>query len=221
LPLLGMQYFDEAERTVCDDSCVRVDHSSYAARPAAIGAKVLVRIYAQRIEIRDLASGALLRTHAKAQRPGTVVLPMEERVFNPSRETRLILRQAGEIGEHASQPAVLVALCHRRKVGWASASSGASSIWPGATRRTAWMSPAPRRWSKGCTATSVLALTECIFAQAMVAIQDVPAGTSTLTQQHELIRDADEYADLFAHAAAVTAATTVATTNITTQGIQP
>jgi hypothetical protein len=53
LPLVGMQYFEEAERTVCDDSCVRVQHSSYAARPAAIGAKVLVRIYAQRIEIRE------------------------------------------------------------------------------------------------------------------------------------------------------------------------
>jgi hypothetical protein len=66
LPLLGMQYFSEAERTVCDDSCVRVDHSSYAARPAAIGSKVLVRIYAQRIEIRDIHTRALLRTHAKA-----------------------------------------------------------------------------------------------------------------------------------------------------------
>jgi len=54
LPLLGMQYFDEVQRSVCDDSCVRVQHSSYAARPAPIGSKVLVRIFAQRIEIRDL-----------------------------------------------------------------------------------------------------------------------------------------------------------------------
>ncbi len=67
---------------------MRVDHSSYAARPASIGSKVLVRIYAQRIEIRDINTAALLRTHAKAERPGTVVLPMDERVFNPSRETR-------------------------------------------------------------------------------------------------------------------------------------
>jgi hypothetical protein len=102
LPLLGMQYFSQETRTVCDDSCVRVDHSSYAARPAAIGSKVLVRIFERCIEIRDL-HGALLRTHAKAERPGSVVLPMDERVFNPSRETRLILRQAGDIGEHASR----------------------------------------------------------------------------------------------------------------------
>jgi len=88
-------------RSVCDDSCVRMDHSSYAARPASIGSKVLVRIYAQRIEIRDLHTRALLRTHTKAERPGTVVLPMQERVFNPSRETRLILRQISQIGEHA------------------------------------------------------------------------------------------------------------------------
>ena len=98
-----MQYFEEAVRTVCDDSCVRVDHSGYAARPAAIGAKVLVRIYKQRIEIRNIHSGVLLRTHARAERPGSVVLPQDERVFNPSRETRQILRQAEQIGEHTAR----------------------------------------------------------------------------------------------------------------------
>ncbi len=34
LPVTRMQYFTEVQRTVCDDSCVRIDHSSYAARPA-------------------------------------------------------------------------------------------------------------------------------------------------------------------------------------------
>jgi hypothetical protein len=94
LPILGMQYFTEAQRTVCDDGCVRVDHSSYAARPAAIGARVLVRVFGRRIEIRELQTQELLRTHARAERPGTVVLPNDERVFNPSRETRRILGQA-------------------------------------------------------------------------------------------------------------------------------
>ncbi len=103
LPILGMQYFTESQRTVCDDSCVRVDHSSYAARPAPIGSKVLVRIFARRIEIRDLATQALLRSHAKAERPGTVVLPADERVFNPSRETRRILAQARAIGPDTSR----------------------------------------------------------------------------------------------------------------------
>ena len=61
LPIVGMQYFTESQRTVYDDTCVRVDHSSYAARPAPIGSLVLVRIFEHRIEIRDLQSKALLR----------------------------------------------------------------------------------------------------------------------------------------------------------------
>ena len=232
LPLLGMQYFNEAVRSVCDDSCVRVDHSSYAARPANIGSKVLVRIYAQRIEIRDLQTGALLRTHAKAERPGTVVLPMEERVFNPSRETRLILRQAGEIGEHAKRLCELLFAIEGRV--------GQRKLWG--------IVSLARRYPAHCVDTAcaqaleqgiysykrVLALTEAIFAQALNAIETqssgAPAGGGrTLTQQHELIRDADEYADLFAHAAAVTATSTLesATANTTTNntnnapGIQP
>ena len=98
LPLTGMQFFTEEQRTVYDDSCVRIDHSSYAARPAPIGSIVLVRLYAHKIEIRDRRSHALLRVHARAERPGTVVLPMAERIFNPSRETRFILNQARAIG---------------------------------------------------------------------------------------------------------------------------
>lgn len=59
LPLFPMQYFSEVERTVCDDGCVRVDHSSYAARPAIIGTKVLVRIFDHHLEIRDLRADPL------------------------------------------------------------------------------------------------------------------------------------------------------------------
>ncbi len=94
LPLLGMHYFTEGQYTVNDDSCVRVSHNSYAARPAPIGSRVLVRLFARRLEIRDLRTQVLLRAHERAERPGTVVLPMEERVFNPSRETQRILGQA-------------------------------------------------------------------------------------------------------------------------------
>lgn len=69
LPVMGMQYFTQEQRTVCDDGCVRVDHCSYAARPAAIGTVVLVRVFARRIEIRELGTQALLRTHTRAERP--------------------------------------------------------------------------------------------------------------------------------------------------------
>jgi transposase len=211
LPLRGMQYFSEAQRTVCDDSCVRVDHSSYAARPAAIGSKVLVRIYAQRIEIRDLASGNLLRSHPKAERPGTVVLPLDERVFNPSRETRLILRQASEIGEHAARLCQLLFAIEGRV--------GQRKLWG--------IVGLVRRYPAHCVETAcaqaleqgiysykrVQTMTEAIFTEAIEAIEaqtnpgNPGSPVATLTQQHALIRDADEYGDLFAHAAAIATAT--------------
>ena len=213
LPLLGMQYFSQETRTVCDDSCVRVAHSSYAARPAAIGSKVLVRIFERRIEIMDL-QGALLRTHTKAERAGTVVLPMQERVFNPSRETRLILRQARQIGQHASRLCELMFAAEGRV--------GQRKLW-GIVGLT-------KRYPAQCINTAcaqaleqgvysykrVQALSERLFADAMAAMDDganneanngLQAQTGAtvlgvkLAQQDALIRQADEYADLFTHAA--------------------
>lgn len=61
--------------------CMRMDHSSYAAPPAPIGSMVLVRLFERCIEIRDLRTQALLRTHTRVDRPGAVVLPMAKRVF--------------------------------------------------------------------------------------------------------------------------------------------
>jgi len=209
LPLLGMQYFTQGVRTVCDDSCVRVDHSSYAARPAAIGSIVLVRIFERRIEIRDL-QGALLRTHAKAERPGSVVLPADERVFNPSRETRLILRQAKEIGEHASGLCELMFAAEGRV--------GQRKLWGivGLTKRYPAVcidSACAQALEQGIYSYNhVKTLAERLFASAMASmdegsnhVSDGDAGDSLedglLAQQHELIRQADEYADLFTHAA--------------------
>jgi transposase len=209
LPLLGMQYFTQGVRTVCDDSCVRVDHSSYAARPAAIGSIVLVRIFERRIEIRDL-QGALLRTHAKAERPGSVVLPADERVFNPSRETRLILRQAKEIGRHASRLCELMFAAEGRV--------GQRKLWGivGLTKRYPAVcidSACAQALEQGVYSYNhVKTLSERLFASAMASMDegsnhgsDGDAGDSLedglLAQQHELIRQADEYADLFTQAA--------------------
>lgn len=204
LPLTGMQYFTEVQRSVCDDSCVRIDHSSYAARPAPIGSKVLVRLFAQRIEIRDLRTQALLRTHTRVDRPGTVVLPMAERVFNPSRETRYILAQAREIGEHTSRLCQMLFAIEGRV--------GQRKLWGivNLARRY------PNHFIDAACAGAmeqgvhsyrhVKALTERLVAQALAALE-VASGTSSpacLTQQHELIRSADEYGDLFAHAASAT-----------------
>jgi len=204
LPLTGMQYFTEVKRTVCDDSCVRIDHSSYAARPAAIGSKVLVRLFERRIEVRDLRTQALLRTHTRVDRPGTVVLPMAERVFNPSRETRFILSQARTIGAQASRLCQMLFAIEGRV--------GQRKLWGivNLARRY------PHRFIDAACAAAmeqgvhsyrhVKALTERLVTDALAALEaDTPTpSASTLTQQHALIRSADEYGDLFAHATTAT-----------------
>lgn len=221
LPLLGVQYFSQSLRTVCDDSCVRVDHCSYAARPAAIGSRVLVRIYAQRIEIRDIHTGALLRTHARAERPGTVVLPAEERVFNPSRETRSILRQAKEVGANASRMCELMFAMEGR-VGQRKLRGivGLARKYPAHCVDAAC---AQALQAGAYSYKRVLALTERIFAEAVVSLEvhrqaaGESAGAMLLTQEHELIRDGAEYGDLFARAAA--AGMTLAKTGATSVAV--
>lgn len=202
LPLLGMQYFTQDQRTVCDDGCVRVDHCSYAARPARIGTRVLVRIFAQRIEIRDLATQALLRTHARAERPGTVVLPAAERVFNPSRETRRILAQSAEIGPAAQRLCQLLFAVEgrvgQRKL-WGIVALGARYPRLLVDRACA------QALDEGIYSYShAKRLTEKFVAQELEVL-DARARTQgelPLTQEHELIRPADVYADLFARCAA-------------------
>lgn len=219
LPITGMSYFTEVQRTVCDDSCVRIEHSSYAARPASIGSKVLVRIFERRIEIRDLRTQALLRTHARVDRPGTVVLPMAERVFNPSRETRFILSQARAIGPQASRLCEMLFAIEGRV--------GQRKLWGivNLARRY------PHRFIDAACAAAieqgvhsyrhVKALTERLVADALAALEAATptpsASASTLTQQHALIRRADEYGDLFAHVATASATTTATQSAESTQ----
>ena len=201
LPVVGMQYFTEVQRTVCDDSCVRIDHSSYAARPAAIGSKVLVRLFERRLEIRDPRTHALLRTHARQERPGTVVLPMAERVFNPSRETRFILQQAQAIGEQADRLCQMLFAIEGRV--------GQRKLWGIVQLARRY----PRHLVDAACAQAleqgvhsyrhVKALTEKLVADALAALEaaTLPMDANGMTQGHALIRGAHEYADLFAHAA--------------------
>lgn len=195
LPLEGFQYFTELERTVCDDTCVRVDLCSYAARPALIGSIVLVRLFEHHLEIRDLKSQALLRTHPRSARPGSVILPDDERPFNPSRETRRILAQAKAIGPATEQ------LCQSLfdKEGRV----GQRKLWGivGLARRY------PRRLIDDACAIAlregvrsykqIVALAERLFKEAMNAIDAPVQGELKLIQHHPLIREGDDYADLF------------------------
>jgi transposase len=200
LPGTAMQYFTEVQRTVCDDSCVRIDHSSYAARPAPIGSKVLVRLFERRIEVRELRTQALLRTHARVDRPGTVVLPMAERVFNPSRETRFILSQARAIGAQAQRLCQMLFAVEGRV--------GQRKLWGIVNLARRYPnhlvdSACAQAMEQGVYSyRHVKALTERLVSDAVAALQADTATPSalTLTQQHALIRGANEYADLFAHA---------------------
>jgi transposase len=199
LPLQGFQYFTECERTVGDDTCVRIDHSSYAARPATIGSRVVVRLFDKHVEIRERHTLALLRTHPRAQRPGSVLLPDDERPFNPSRETRSILAQAKEIG------AAALTLCenwfaqegrvgHRKLRGVV----GLAKRYP---RRLIEQACTQALAENVRSYKSIKALTERLLAQALAEI-DVPIQSElTLEQEHPLIRDGADYADLFARAA--------------------
>jgi len=215
LPLLGMQYFTEGQYTVNDDSCVRVDHSSYAARPAAIGSLVLVRLFARRLEIRDLTTQALLRTHDRAEKHGTVVLPMNERVFNPSRETGRILSQAKAIGVATHK---LCETLFERE-----GRVGQRKMWGivGLVRHY------PRRLiNSACDMAieqgvysygHVKTLTEQLMGDAMALLDAPTPGEVSLTQSHALIRVGNDYADLFTLGARQSATLTSTTSVIQTE----
>ena len=195
LPLQGFQYFIESKRTVYDDTCVRVDHSSYAARPARIGSIVLVRLFEHHLEIRDFQSQALLRTHPRAAHLGSVILPNDERPFNPSRETRRILAQAKEIGPVTEQ------LCQR--LFDTQGRLGQRSLWGivGLAKRY------PRRLIEhACTMAmhestgsykQIKTLTERLLNDALASIDAPIQGELALTQDSPLIRSGEDYADLF------------------------
>jgi hypothetical protein len=203
LPLEPFRYFTEVIRTVWDDTTVRVDNSSYAARPAAIGSSVLVRIYENLIEIRDHKTQALLRTHARAARPGSLVLPESERPFNPSRQTRYLLSQAEAIGPQTH------ALCQR--LFDTQGRVGQRSMW--GILALADKYPA-RILEQACTAAlaadvrsskQLRAIANRLLEQALARLAQAPQSELPLTQEHTLIRPASDYGAFFTHSARASA----------------
>ncbi|HEY7803043.1 MAG TPA: IS21 family transposase [Orrella sp.] len=198
LPIRGMEYFDEFVRTVCDDACIRVDHSSYAARPAQIHDKVLVRLFDKYLQIHDLQNQTLLRTHTRAQRRGTVVLPDEDRIFNPSTQTALIMKKAKEIGPQTLK------LCET----WFEREGrvGQRKLW--GIVNLAKHNP-KRMVEQACemalrdgvnSTQTVRTLVERLVADALAVLDTPRQGELSLTQAHPLIRSSDEYGDLFEQA---------------------
>jgi len=102
LPTESFRFFRQEARTVDDAGLVQVDCSYYAAMPALPYSEVAVRIYERQIEILD-EHGELLRRHARSTRKGDFVLPDEDRVFNPSRETVRLIGKVAKIGPHCAQ----------------------------------------------------------------------------------------------------------------------
>jgi transposase/5S rRNA maturation endonuclease (ribonuclease M5) len=100
LPLMPFRYFQEETRTVYDDGTIQVGKSYYAARPAPLSGKVIVRIYDEEIEILDPRRMEVLRRHPKSNRPGSLLMEPGDRIFNPSRQTDRLLAQAEIIGPH-------------------------------------------------------------------------------------------------------------------------
>jgi hypothetical protein len=133
-----------------------------------------------------------------------VVLPADERVFNPSRETRHILGQAKAIGVDAQRLCELLFAIEGRV--------GQRKLWGIVSLAERY----PRRLvNSACTRAladgiysyrHVKAATEKLVAEALAAIDHadgVPAqGELALTQEHPLIRSGDDYAELFARGAA-------------------
>ncbi len=98
LPLNSFAYFSQETRTVQDDGTIQVHDCYYAALPAKLHTKVIVRIYDQEIEIIDPKTMEVIRRHVKGHRKGMVFMEEKDRIFNPSRQTCYLLAQAAAIG---------------------------------------------------------------------------------------------------------------------------
>jgi transposase len=98
LPLTGFGYFRQESRKVYDDGMIQVGQSYYSALPAPLHQDVIVRIYEHEIQIIDPRTMEKIRTHIKSHRAGAVKMEPEDRIFNPSRQTKYLLEKAGRIG---------------------------------------------------------------------------------------------------------------------------
>ena len=100
LPLTPLRYFQQGTRTVYDDGTIQVDNAYYAAAPAPLYSKVVVRIYEHEIQILDPLKMEVIRRHPKSRQPGSLMMGPGDRIFNPSRQTDRLLAQAEIIGPH-------------------------------------------------------------------------------------------------------------------------
>lgn len=103
LAVMPFRYFKQESRTVWDDGLIQVGQCYYAALPAPLFSEVWVRIYDLEIEILEQKTMTVLRRHRRKERPGEIAFEPGDRIFNPSRETERLLKQAEAIGPWASK----------------------------------------------------------------------------------------------------------------------
>jgi transposase len=202
LPPANFRYFQEGTRTVGDDTTIQVDSAWYAARPAAIGSQVIVRTYELEIEIRDPKTLALIRRHPRSTRKGEVKLPDHERVFNPSRQTKFLLKQAEAVGSKTLE--LCTELFEKRgregqKSMWGIVGLARNSRYPKRLIEQACELALERgvRSSKSIRQTVESLLDEAIARLDADAVHGVATEGIALTQAHELIRPTTEYAEHF------------------------
>lgn len=98
LAVTPFRFFKQEKRTVWDDGMIQVGQCYYAALPAPLFSDVWIRIYDLEIEILDPKTMTILRRHRRREKPGDIAYEPSDRIFNPSRETERLLRQADAIG---------------------------------------------------------------------------------------------------------------------------
>jgi transposase len=103
LPLTQFAYFSQVVRTVQDDGLIQINNCFYAALPASLHSKVIVRIYMLEIEIIDPQTLEVIRRHPKSLMKGMVFMDEKDRIFNPSRQTHYLFAKAAEIGPHTKE----------------------------------------------------------------------------------------------------------------------
>jgi transposase len=103
LPLCSFPYFSQETRTVQDDGTIQIHDCYYAALPARLHSKVIVRIYEQEVEIIDPRTMEVVRRHMKGTRKGMVFMEEKDLIFNPSRQTCYLLAQAAAIGPYTEK----------------------------------------------------------------------------------------------------------------------
>jgi len=201
LPPERFRFFKQATRTVDDAGLVQIDGSYYSALPAPLYQPITVRIYEHEVEILD-ERGEVLRRHQKADRKGVFVLPEEDRLFNPSRETARLIGRVTKIGPASTELA--------RQIFARLGRPGQRAIYA--------LANLPRRYTReqieaACATVLTLstpsyqALRRVLERTAVTAADSTPAP---LTQSGTTIRALDEYQAFFeqhAHGAAAPEAT--------------